>query len=522
MDKSPPPSGHSAPAAGTTADRDALRLVVTVALGIAVLRLVALAIGQMPLYLDEAQYWFWGQDLAFGYFSKPPLIGWAIAATTAVCGDGPACVKAPSVLAYGIAPIFVYLLARNLFGTRVGVLAAIGFATLPGVAFSGFIISTDPLLLMCWCGALWTFERASATGERRFWLATGLFLGIGMMAKYAMIYFAVPALIVTALGLVGKRRQWGGLALAGVVGLLILSPNLIWNALTGFETFRHTAANASVGAHIGNIGGVVDFLGDQVAILGPVLAVALVVLLVWPRGIFRDPGIRLLAWFSLPILALLVVQAFLSRAHGNWAAVAFPALAVLIFAALARLDYRRLIKGTLIFHGVLFLILGVGLAVGQVPFVELSTRTDPFRWIRGWDRLATAVDALRLDADGERPRAVITTERGATAELIYHLRDGDALIRRWQADDTVPDDHFAMVLDLDDALGCDAVIVSRGDSLPPDLVARFDAVTGPTRVDMRPYPDRKGTYYLFVGGNFGRERGTTNACRSITRTGRPL
>lgn len=520
MDRTPSPPGHSATAAGSPADVKALRLVVTVALGIAVFRLVVLAIGQMPLYLDEAQYWFWGQDLAFGYFSKPPLIGWAIAATTAVCGDGPACVKASSALAYGVATVFVYLLARNLFGIRTGVLAAIGFATMPGVAFSGFIISTDPLLLMCWCGALWAFERASATGERRFWLATGGFLGIGLLAKYAMIYFAAPALIVTALGLAGRRRQWGGLALAGVTGLLILSPNLIWNALTGFETFRHTAANASVGAHIGNLDGVIDFLGDQVAILGPVLAIALVMLLVRPRGIFNDPGIRLLAWFSLPILALLIVQAFLSRAHGNWAAVAFPALAILVFAALARLDYRRLIKGTLIFHGILFAILGLGLAVGQVPFVELSTKTDPFRWIRGWDKLAVAVDGLRHE--GERPRAVITTERGATAELIYHLRDGDALIRRWQADETVPDDHFAMVLDLDDALGCDAVIVSRGDSLPPALIERFESVTAPTRIDMRPYPDRKGTYYLFVGRKFGHRNDAANTCRSITRTGRPL
>lgn len=509
----------TAPAAAPD-DRAALRLVVSLALGLAALRLFVLWIGAMPLYLDEAQYWFWAQDLAFGYFSKPPLIGWAIAGTTALCGDSAACVKAASPLAYGIAPIFVYLFARNLFGVRTGVSAGIAFATLPGIAFSGFIISTDPLLLTAWVGALWAFERALALRGPKWWLATGLFLGIGMLAKYAMAYFMVPAAILVALQPKG-RRPIGGFLLAVLVGFAVLSPNLIWNALSGFETFKHTAANASVGQHVGNIDGVLDFLADQVAILGPVFALVLIAVLVRPRGLFRDPGIRLLAWFSLPILGLLIVQAFLSRAHGNWAAVAFPALCVLIVAALVRLDYPRLLRAALWFHGGAFAVMAIGLAVGQVPFLDLSRQTDPFRWIRGWDVLAAKVETLRL-ADPDHPLAVITTERGATAELIYHLRDSGALIRRWSPEGSPPEDHFAMVLDLADAKGCDAVVVSRQRSLPPALAASFTALGEPVEVVMRPYPDPKGTYYLFVGRGFGGKSGDAGSCRSITRTGRRL
>ncbi len=503
-----------------TEDRAALRLVVSLALGLAALRLLVLWIGAMPLYLDEAQYWFWGQDLAFGYFSKPPLIGWAIAGTTALCGDSAACVKAASPIACGIAPIFVYLFARNLFGVRTGLLAGIAFATLPGIAFSGFIISTDPLLLTAWVGALWAFERALALRAPKWWLATGLFLGIGMLAKYAMAYFMVPAAILVVLQPKGQRPL-GGFLLAVLVGFAVLSPNLVWNALSGFETFKHTAANASVGQHVGNLAGVFDFLADQVAILGPVFALVLIAVLVRPRGLFRDPGFRLLAWFSLPILGLLIAQAFLSRAHGNWAAVAFPALCVLIVAALVRLDYPRLLRAALWFHGGAFAVMAIGLAVGQVPFLELSRQTDPFRWIRGWDVLADRVEALRL-ADPERPLAVITTERGATAELIYHLRDSGALIRRWSPEGRPPEDHFSMVLDLADARGCDAVVVSRQDNLPPELAASFTALGAPVRVAMRPYADPKGTYYLFVGRGFGGGSGDAGSCRSITRTGRRL
>lgn len=79
-----------------------------------------------------------------------------------------------------------------------------------------------------------------------------------------------------------------------------------------------------------------------------------------------------------------------------------------------------------------------------------------------------------------------------------------------------------MVLDLADARGCDAVVVSRQDRLPPALAASFTALGPPTQVTMRPYADPKGTYYLFVGRGFGGTSKDAGSCRSITRTGRRL
>ena len=49
----------------------------------------------VDLFFDEAQYWSWSRDLAFGYFSKPPLLAWLIAAVTHVCGDAEICVRSP-------------------------------------------------------------------------------------------------------------------------------------------------------------------------------------------------------------------------------------------------------------------------------------------------------------------------------------------------------------------------------------------------------------------------------------------
>ena len=54
---------------------------------ITALRLVWLALQPADLFPDEAQYWVWSQQLALGYYSKPPLVAWLIAFTTGLFGD---------------------------------------------------------------------------------------------------------------------------------------------------------------------------------------------------------------------------------------------------------------------------------------------------------------------------------------------------------------------------------------------------------------------------------------------------
>lgn len=57
-------------------------------------RLAARALAGVELYFDEAQYYAWSLAPDFGYFSKPPLVAWTIAAAPVVCGGAAACADA--------------------------------------------------------------------------------------------------------------------------------------------------------------------------------------------------------------------------------------------------------------------------------------------------------------------------------------------------------------------------------------------------------------------------------------------
>ena len=85
----------------------------------------------LPLYVDEAQYWFWAQNLAWGYYSKPPMIAAVIAATTAICGESEACVRVASLIFYPLSTIVLFFLTSRLFDEKI----AGSFHFTPGQAY---------------------------------------------------------------------------------------------------------------------------------------------------------------------------------------------------------------------------------------------------------------------------------------------------------------------------------------------------------------------------------------------------
>ncbi|MEM8840085.1 MAG: glycosyltransferase family 39 protein, partial [Pseudomonadota bacterium] len=52
------------------------RIALALIFGLLAVRLFLVVISPLELYADEAQYWRWGQTLAWGYYSKPPMVAW--------------------------------------------------------------------------------------------------------------------------------------------------------------------------------------------------------------------------------------------------------------------------------------------------------------------------------------------------------------------------------------------------------------------------------------------------------------
>lgn len=118
----------------------AWRLTLLMIGGLTIVRLAALFLTPLELYPDEAQYWLWSRELAFGYFSKPPMIAWLIWATTQI-GDTEAWVRLSAPFLHGATALVIHRIARRLYGGWAGLAAAAIYSLMPGVVLSSGPVS---------------------------------------------------------------------------------------------------------------------------------------------------------------------------------------------------------------------------------------------------------------------------------------------------------------------------------------------------------------------------------------------
>jgi hypothetical protein len=424
-----------------------IAVLVGVILGlVTVVRLIGLRYSAADLFIDEAQYWSWSRELAFGYFSKPPLIAWLIAAAATVCGDGEACIRSVAPVLYFVTSLIVYALGRALYDARTGLWAALLAALGPGAIFSARIISTDVPLMTCWALALYAYMRLRAAPDWRWAVVLGLALGLGMLAKYAMAYFlagiALAAIVdPAARDLVRRPALWLALAIA----LLVLAPNLIWNALNGFVTLRNAGDVVLSEPFKPSLLRPVEFLAAQFAVFGPAAFGAGCVALVRWRKPDITPTERVLLAFALPPLALIAAMAALAPAYANWAAVSGISLTVLAAALLLRWRLAWLLWASLALGIAVQGVLLVGDAFApriRIPFLKPP---NPYERTLGWSAYARTVGAL---AEKIGASTIAAEERADVAALLYYRRDDAQEIRAWPSAETP---KFEMTRALTDA-----------------------------------------------------------------------
>jgi 4-amino-4-deoxy-L-arabinose transferase-like glycosyltransferase len=401
------------------------RLAMLLAVGLTFARMAALFRSPLELYPDEAQYWLWSRTLDFGYYSKPPMIAWAIWATTAVGGDSEGWVRLSAALFQGGATFVVFLIGRRLYGAAVGLAAAALYGLMPGVQLSALVAATDaPLLFFLSLAILAYVTLPSVQGRRRLLVATGLgaALGLAFLSKYAAVYFLAGAGTHLALS-ARARAAWSPAAAAAAIltFAVIVAPNLAWNAAHGFATVHHTAANAAWnGVRLFNLGALAQFVGSQFGVFGPIplgaLSAGAALALVRRRA---PPADLALLCFTLPPLAIVSAQAFISRANANWSGAAYLTGAVLAAAWLVRWRARRwLIAAIALQAAVAIVVLAVVLQPALGDRIGLA---NGLKRARGWAETSRVI----LDRAAREPElsAIAVNNRFLFYAVAYYGRD---------------------------------------------------------------------------------------------------
>lgn len=393
------------------------RIALAAAAALLLWRILALWLDQTDLFVDEAQYWLWGQDLEAGYYSKPPLIAWLLRGVTDLVGSSERFwVRLPAPLLHGITAVLIFVLTRPLGGARAAALAAVAYLSLPILAVGSYMISTDTVMAPFFVLGLIGYQRLLRGAGAATALWTGAAVGAAVMAKYAGVYFFLGAGILAIF--TGQRPSLRDIALILLAFAVVISPNVIWNITHGFTTVSHTIDNADwvddakplAGVSLAAMG---SFLASQIAVFGPVFAGVFLWLI--PRRKTADEA-RLLS-FALPVLLLVSVQALLSGAYANWAFATYLSATPLVVLWLLRHGRERL--------------LAVGIALNMtigfvVPLLyvapELMARDGTPLIARYMGRAEISRQILAHAADDGVP--VVAENRDILADLLHTGRDG--------------------------------------------------------------------------------------------------
>jgi len=470
-------------------------------------RLLAALHTAPPLFFDEAQYWDWSRQPDWGYFSKPPMVAWLIALSTGIFGHGEMAVRAFAFLLYPATAVVIYFLARRLavhfppdspVGRHGPWLAALLFASLPMTSMGSWLITTDAPLLFFWSLALLFYLRALAGNRLADWLGLGLALGLGLLSKYSMALFLLPALGCLAAHPSRRALLAGpGPYAALLLALAWVAPNLAWNLAHDFVSFRHTAEIAQLDRALLHPDQLAGFLLAQFAVFGPLAMAALVWALARPFRLFRDPALAPLAWFSLLPLALFLAQALLARAFANWGATAYVAAAPLVAFWFLRQGRAAWLAAAI----------AINLALGAAAYhwhdlarlagVEMTRRNDPYSRLLGWREAGTEV-ARHL---AEHPEArLLTHDRTEFSELGYY---GGARARPayFLNPTRRVSHHYALTADVARAPKGEFVLVSD-DPEPRNLTALFAQARELAPINITIHRDLSRRYRVFLARDF--------------------
>jgi hypothetical protein len=145
----------------------------------------------IPITGDEAYFALWGQDLDFGYYDHPPMVGWVIGFVL-MFSKHILALRLPAILCIPVLAHITYLyfkrhdLKKAQFIYFVLILSPVNFLTI--------LITTDiPLVYFSFLSCLLFFISETASEGKNYCitLCSGLFLGCALLSKYFAGMFAI-------------------------------------------------------------------------------------------------------------------------------------------------------------------------------------------------------------------------------------------------------------------------------------------------------------------------------------------
>jgi 4-amino-4-deoxy-L-arabinose transferase-like glycosyltransferase len=293
--------------------------------------------GMFLLTPDETNYWQWSRHMAWGYHDQAPMIAWLINLSTKFLGHTETAVRLPSVLAMGVASIYLVAIAKRWIGSAAAFHTAVLTQAILIFNVGALLATADGIQAAAWAGAAYHVARAYEKGTWPQWLIGGFWFGFGMLSKFTMVIFLPGVFVYGLLSTAHRQRLATIRPYAGLLfGCLLFFPVILWNARNSWNAARHVAfiggANQNFTLHLRYFG---DYLASQAGLLTPL--VFILVIAAWVlslrKSYWQKNRIYLYLFFtSFPMVAGFAALSLHTQVYGNWPAAGYLTASVLAAA----------------------------------------------------------------------------------------------------------------------------------------------------------------------------------------------
>jgi hypothetical protein len=187
-------------------------------------------------FRDELYFIACSNHLDWGYVDQPPGVAVVAWAARAVFDDPLFAIRFVPCVFAALQVLLTGLTARAMGGSRYAqFLTCICVIAAP--EYFGSWLNTDMFMTLGWAACAWVAARVLSGESERLWLLFGVFAGLALQGKHAMLFFG----FAFAVGLVISPQRkmalspwlWAG----GAVAFMIALPNLIWEYRNDWATY---------------------------------------------------------------------------------------------------------------------------------------------------------------------------------------------------------------------------------------------------------------------------------------------
>ena len=349
------------------------------------------------LFEDEAYYYVWSKDLAFGYFDHPPLVALWVKFSSFFFQNELG-VRFFSILSFTVLLVFIWKLIDH---PKKSDFVWLYFILIFSVAFLqvfGFITTPDTPLLMF--AALFFYCYKRFLGNESWFSVLGLGLSMaGMLYSKYHGLLVIVFVLLSNFKLVKNYRFW----IASLITILVFIPHVIWQYQNDFPSIRYHLLERAKKPY--SIDKTLLHFVNQIAIVGitfPVIYAAFF------KQKARNPFERALKFVWFGFFFFFLYSTLNTTPQAQWTIVGLIPLLVISFPFFIENEKWR--KWLFILTGLNFLVILCARILLMNPSLS-PIELEP-QWSANW------VEKVKEKTEG-RPLVFVNSYRGASVYNFY-------------------------------------------------------------------------------------------------------